>query len=77
MHTGLVVLSIVFLATVIVRTEAWKSSPLTLLLFDVEQEVKDLVSGQARYYRGIEKAVGKTEVRLAIKPNGLGKFKSC
>lgn len=62
---AVVALSVVLLAVVIVRTassqvKAWKGNPLTLLLFDGDQEiVRD-----SRLHRGWESAIGKTGVKL-------------
>lgn len=76
-----VLCSIVLLATVIIETarrpvEAWKASPLTFLLFEVDEEMRTLVEGQTNRYGGIEKAVGTRKVVLEGKVGGVWKFQN-
>ena len=78
---ALVLLSIIFLIAIIIRTaqspaSAWKGSPLTLLLFGVDQETKQGVYGHAERYRGIENAVSKRKVMLTGEPGRLWRFEA-
>lgn len=79
---SLVLLSTIVLVLVMQRTanspvEAWKGSPLTLLLFDVDKDTRDAAIGRAREYRGIERAVGWRKVRLGEETERTWKFKAC
>ncbi|EMC94526.1 hypothetical protein BAUCODRAFT_551020 [Baudoinia panamericana UAMH 10762] len=79
--TTLVVLSIVFLLTVMVRTALspvapWKGSPLTLLLFDIDHAAKEASYGQVYKYKGIQRAVGGMTVRMKEQPGRAWTFKA-
>jgi hypothetical protein len=78
---ALVLLSIIFLVVVMVQTArspvaAWKGSPLAILFFDVEQEMRWNVIGQMDKYMGIENAVGNVRVRLEGRPGDIRTFKA-
>lgn len=78
---ALVLLSILFLVVVMVQTArspvaAWKGSPLAILFFNVEQEMRWNVIGQTDKYMGIENAVGNVRVRLEGQPGDIRTFKA-
>lgn len=67
---ALVFSSIFFLLAVMVRTalspvQSWKGSPLTLLLFNLDEDLKNDAAGRVDENHGVRKAVGDTRVRLA------------
>lgn len=64
---SLVVLSIVYLASVMIRTsrssvQSWKGSPLTLLLFDVDSATRMAAHGQIHKRAGIKEAIGDRKI---------------
>lgn len=66
---ALVFSSIFFLLAVMVRTalspiQSWKGSPLTLLLFNLDEDLKNDAAGSVNENHGVRKAVGDTRVRL-------------
>lgn len=66
---ALVLLSIMFLFIVMFRTacspvHSWKGSPLTLLLFDIDRDIKEQANGKVDRHNGVKRAIGKTRVRL-------------
>jgi hypothetical protein len=78
---ALVLSSVLFLVMVMVQTAkspvaAWKGSPLAILFFDVEQEMRRNVVGQTDKYMGIENAVGNVRVRLEGQPGDIRTFKT-
>ncbi|KAF2148088.1 hypothetical protein K461DRAFT_262990 [Myriangium duriaei CBS 260.36] len=79
---ALVLSSILFLALVMVRTvhsplSSWKGSPLTVLLFDVDEQTKK--DGYTRIHerQGILEQIGETRVKFVQDGNGYYKFKAC
>ena len=79
---ALLLMSIVFLIIVMIRTtyspvQNWKGSPLTLLLFDVDQDTKKVAYGQVDKHNGAQKAIGNTKVRLVKEDGGMRKFHAC
>jgi len=79
---ALVFLSIVFLFTVIIRTasapvRSWKGSPLTLLLFDLDENVKEAGRSQMDKRDGVDKAIGKRNFRYVADDTGARRFKAC
>jgi hypothetical protein len=78
---ALVFASLALLAVVMIRTAMstvapWKGSPLTLLLFDISPETKAATYGQARKYRGFQRAVGNRTVRLREEPGRSWTFQA-
>jgi len=78
---AMVVLSLVFLAMVMVQTArspvaSWKGSPLAFLFFDVDQEIKRSVLGHTDRFNGIEDAVSDARVVLRGQPGGIWTFKA-
>ena len=76
---ALVLLSFLLWIAIMVQTArspvaAWKGSPLTLLLFGVDEEVKKDVGGQIDKYRGIKSAIGKKNMVLAGRPGEIREF---
>src|SRR5437588_6619843 len=62
----LVLLSLLLWIAIMIQTArspvaAWKGSPLTFLLFDIDEETKQLVDGQMDKYGGIKRAIGEEE----------------
>lgn len=71
--------SILLLLATMVRTARspvapWKGSPLAFLLFDIDQEVKDMCYGRDCEYWGIQSAVGKVRVGFRREAGALWKF---
>lgn len=71
--------SILFWVVIMVQTarspvQAWKGSPLTLLLFGVDEEAKWEVDAAVDEYQGIEKAIAKRKIVLTKQPSGMRKF---
>lgn len=71
----LVLSSIMSMVAVMVRTarspvQSWKGSPLTMLLFDMDSEVRDAANGRLDDCMGVEKAVGRQTVRLVRRDDG-------
>lgn len=65
----LVLSSIVFMTTVMIRTvhspvRSWKGSPLTMLLFDLDIAIRNVASERIEQHNGVEEAVGGQTVRL-------------
>ena len=72
--------SMLLLAIVVIRTayspvEAWKGSPLTLLLLNVDDRIKDVSSDAIDEPRGLQTAVGSARVRLIRQPDKLWSLK--
>lgn len=66
---ALVLSSLIFLVTVIVRTanspvQSWKGSPLTLLLFDLDVAIREVAFARLDQRGGVEEAVAGQTVRL-------------
>lgn len=77
----LVVTSIVFLTMVVTQTmyspvQSWKGSPLTLLLFDVDQDTRKLAYGHLEEHKGALKAVGDQRVQLLEVEGGIRRFQA-
>ena len=75
----LIIASILLLLATMIRTArspvaAWKGSPLAFLLFDIDQDVKDMCYGRDREYWGMQSAVGKIRVWLRKEDGALWKF---
>jgi hypothetical protein len=75
--------SLIFLVIIIVETarspvEAWKGSPLTYLVFGVDQETKGTLEAQAAVngYRNLANNVGRTKATLKHLPSGKWTFQS-
>lgn len=78
----LVLLSLVILIVTMVRTalspvQAWKGSPLTFLLFGVDEQIRGAAYGQGAEHNGFRNAVGGTQVRLIEDGGTFWKFKAC
>ncbi|KAK3117661.1 hypothetical protein LTR53_000790 [Teratosphaeriaceae sp. CCFEE 6253] len=78
---ALVVLSILFLITVMIRTALspaapCKGGPMTLLLFDIEHSAREASYGQAHKYKGIQQAVGNMKVGLREEPGKTWRFRA-
>lgn len=78
----LVVLSLLVLVATIARTalstvEAWKGSPLTFLIFGLDERVREGAYGHGIDHDGFQEAVGAKKVRLAEEGGTLWKFKPC
>ncbi|KAF2149644.1 hypothetical protein K461DRAFT_315616 [Myriangium duriaei CBS 260.36] len=80
---ALVLLSALLLVVVITRTarngviSSWKGSPLTLLLFDIDEETKQAAYRQIDERQGVMKAIGLTRVMFTREEGGNHKFKTC
>ena len=75
----LVLSSIVFMTTVMIRTvhspvRSWKGSPLTMLLFDLDTAIREAASERVEQHNGVEKAVGDQTVRLVRTADGRRRF---
>jgi hypothetical protein len=78
---AMVVLSLIFLAMVMVQTArspvaSWKGSPLAILFFDVDQEMKRSVLGHTDRFNGIKDTVSDARVVLRGQPGGIWTFKA-
>jgi hypothetical protein len=78
---AMVVLSLVFLAMVMVQTArspvaSWKGSPLAFLFFDIDQEMKRSVLGHTDRFNGIKDTVSDAKVVLRGQPGGIWTFKA-
>lgn len=78
----LVVLSLIILIVTIIRTslspvQAWKGSPLTFLLFGVDEQIRATAYGQGNDHNGFRNAAGETQVRLVEDGGTFWKFKPC
>lgn len=78
---AMVLFSVVFWLAIMVQTakspvESWKGSPLTILLFDVDEETKQKAQGQTNQFGGIERAIAKRKSVLVGEPGGLWKFQA-
>jgi hypothetical protein len=76
---ALVLMSIVFLVMVMIRTahspiQSWKGSPLTLLLFDIDDDTRKLAYDKVNIHHGVRRAMGKTRVKLVEEKGGIRKF---
>jgi hypothetical protein len=76
---ALVLMSIVFLVMVMIRTahspiQSWKGSPLTLLLFDIDDDTRKLAYDKVNIHHGVRRAMGKTRVKLVQEKGGIRKF---
>jgi hypothetical protein len=80
---ALVVCSILLLIVVVVKTylnpsvRPWKGNPLTFLLFEVEQEIREAGVKKLDEHRGVERAVGERRVKLIKQVGDVWKFKAC
>lgn len=77
----LVLSSIVFMVTVMIRTahspvRSWKGSPLTILLFDLDIAIRDVASERLQEHNGVEEVVGGQTVRLVRTSDGRQKFEA-
>jgi len=78
----LVACSVLLLAIVMARTayssvEAWKGSPMTLLMLRVDQKIMDAGAARLTEYRGLEKPAGQAKVRLERIPDGSWALNAC
>jgi hypothetical protein len=78
---ALVLLSVVFLVVVMIQTArspvaAWKGSPLAILFFDVEQEIKRSILSQTDKTHRIQDTVCDARVVLRGQPGGIWTFKA-
>jgi hypothetical protein len=77
----LVVSSTLLLIAVMIRTacspvKPWKGSPLTLLLFDIDNKIREASYGQMDSHHGVEDAIGTSKVRLMRQPGKLWSLKA-
>ena len=78
----LVTLSLLIILAVVVRTsrspvQAWKGSPLTFLLFGIDEQMREAARGLGLEHDGLQKAIGSKVVRLVEDEGTLWKFKTC
>ena len=76
---SLVSASALVLAAVMIRTAhspvpSWKGSPLMLLLFGLNNDLREAAVGQAQRRGGTDKAIGKRRVRFGRTDDGLWQF---
>ena len=74
--SSLVTLVITILRTARSPVEAWKGSPLVLLLMNVDENIRWRESGDMDRYNGIEESVVRTRVVLRTDQLGNWKFKA-
>ena len=74
---SLLVLVVTIAQTALSPVEAWKGSPLTFLLFGIDEQLKEAAYGQGTEHNGFQKAVGGHKVRLMEGGDTFGKFKLC
>ena len=73
--TSLVLASLIILISTIVRTErscvgAWKSSPLTLLFMEVDEDIRKRASGQTGRRDGLRSSTGRIKVTMRADEQG-------
>ena len=78
---ALVVSSFITLIVTIIKTarspvQAWKGSPLALLLLDVDLDIRRSADGRMDTFNGLQDSVGKTKVMMKSVQNGNWAFKA-
>ncbi|CAD6583014.1 MAG: hypothetical protein ASARMPREDX12_001151 [Alectoria sarmentosa] len=78
---ALVVSSLIILIVTIIKTarspvQAWKGSPLALLLLDVDLDIRRSADGRMDIFNGLQDSVRKTKVMMKSDQNGNWAFKA-
>jgi hypothetical protein len=79
---ALVAASLVYLLVIMFQTAAspvysWKGSPLTMLLFELDQDISQEAHGQVEKQGGLLKTIGGTKVRMTREDGGIRKLHAC